>query len=140
MRCSHMNISTSSEGLPRAGKSSILLFFSVHTDWYLRSLIAIMLGRLRMTIEEAIAAYKDLSPKIFKKKWWTQNQPMKYFGAEMQHYWFEGRNLEDAVQELLTGRNLDLKLKLWESDDPLCRVYVLPIQLPVLEMTDGMCH
>jgi hypothetical protein len=100
------------------------------------SLIAIMLGRLRMTIEEAIAAYKDLSPKIFEKKWWTQFQPTKYFGAEMQRYWFEGKNLECEVKKLLTEKKLDPKLKLWESDDPSCRVYILSTQLLLLDIAD----
>jgi len=83
-----------------------------------------MLGRLRMTIEEAITAYKALLPQIFKRKWWTQSQPMKYFGAEMQQYWFEGKNLSEAVQALLSERRLDPSMELWESDDPDCRVCV----------------
>lgn len=77
-----------------------------------------------MTIEEAITAYKTLSPDIFQKKWWTQNQPMKYFGAEVQQYWFEGKNLKDAVQRLLRDMKLDPGLKLWEADNPSCKVYV----------------
>jgi hypothetical protein len=83
-----------------------------------------MLGRLRMSIEEAIAAYKTLSPDIFQKKWWTQSRPLKYFGAEMQQYWFEGKNLSDAVRKLLRDRKLDPDLKLRESEDPSCRVSV----------------
>lgn len=81
-----------------------------------------MLGRLRMTIEEAIEAYKQLSPEIFQKKWWTQNQPMKYFGSELQRYWFEGKHLKEAVRKLLTTRALDPDLKLLEADVPSCRV------------------
>ena len=81
-----------------------------------------MLGRLRMTIEEAITAYKALAPDIFQKKWWTQSQPLKYFGAEMQQYWFEGKNLSNAVRRLLQDKELDPDLKLWEADDPECRV------------------
>jgi hypothetical protein len=75
-----------------------------------------------MSIEEAIAAYKLLAPDIFKKKWWTQSQPLKYFGAEMQQYWFEGKNLSDAVGRLLKNMKLDPDLKLKEADDPGCRV------------------
>jgi patatin-like phospholipase/acyl hydrolase len=87
-----------------------------------RRLIAIMLGRLHMTVDEAINMYKTFSPTIFKKKWWTQNQPMKYFGAELQQYWFEGKNLKAAVQDMLKARDLDENLKFLESDDPTCRV------------------
>lgn len=81
-----------------------------------------MLGRLRMTIDEAIDAYKQLSPEIFKKKWWSQNQSAKYLGAELGHYWFEGKNLKDAVRQLLGDRQLNPDLEFLESEDPSCRV------------------
>ena len=81
-----------------------------------------MLGRLHMTIDEAIDAYKQLSPEIFKKKWWSQNLSAKYAGAELRHYWFEGKNLKDAVRQLLRDRKLHPDLELLESEDPSCRV------------------
>ena len=88
-------------------------------------LIAIMLGRLRMSIEETITAYKELSPIIFKKKWWTQNNVLKVSGSEMRHYWFEGKNLVEAVTDLLGKREMDPNTLLKESEDSSCRVYVL---------------
>ena len=81
-----------------------------------------MLGRLRMTIDEAIDAYKELSPKIFKKKRWAQRQLSKYAGAELKQYWFEGKNLENAVRKLLDTKELDSDLKFLESENPDCRV------------------
>lgn len=81
-----------------------------------------MLGRLRMTIDEAIEAYQELSPNIFKKKWWAQSQAFKYPGAELKHYWFEGKNLKAVVRSLITNRGLDPDMKLIESEDPDCRV------------------
>ena len=75
-----------------------------------------------MTIDETIDAYRQLSPKIFKKKWWAQGQASRYTGAELKHYWFEGKNLKDAVRNLLGERNLDQDMKLLESEDPDCRV------------------
>jgi hypothetical protein len=91
----------------------------------MRRLIAIMLGRLHMTIDQAITAYKALSPEIFKKKWWTQKAASKYGGAELKQYWFEGKNLKEAVRKLLKDQKLDVGLKLREADDPKCRVLVL---------------
>jgi hypothetical protein len=81
-----------------------------------------MLGRLRMTIDEAIDVYRKLSSKIFKKKWWSQNQSTKYAGAEWKHYWFEGTNLKDAVRQLLSDRKLDPDLEFLEANDSGCRV------------------
>lgn len=46
----------------------------------------------------------------------------KYTGAELNDYWFEGKNLKDAVQNLLQDRKLDPDMKLLESEDPDCRV------------------
>lgn len=47
--------------------SSVYFLSSTYSSSH--SLIAIMLGRLRMTIDEAIDMYKTFSPTIFKKKW-----------------------------------------------------------------------
>jgi hypothetical protein len=75
-----------------------------------------------MTIEEAIDAYKGLAPMIFKKQWWTMTNASKYFGAELQEYWFEGKNITAEVLGLLEKKDLDKNIKLFESDDPDCKV------------------
>jgi patatin-like phospholipase/acyl hydrolase len=87
-------------------------------------LIAIMLGRLRMTIDEAIAAYKELAPEIFRRKWWAgRNKMLKYIGAEAKQYWFEGESLQNAVVKLLERRELDPQMKLLEEKgSPECKV------------------
>lgn len=77
-----------------------------------------------MTIDEAIEAYQQLSPKIFKKRWCAQSKASRYTGAELNDYWFEGKNLKDAVQNLLQDRKLDPDMKLLESENPDCRVSV----------------
>ena len=82
-----------------------------------------MLGRLRMSIDETIDAYKIHSPSIFKKKAWTHSKILKYLGAEMKEYWFEGENVENAVRKILEDRHLDVDMKQFESEDPDCRVY-----------------
>ena len=73
----------------------------------------------------AADGYVALAPDIFRKKWWTQKSLGKYGGAELKQYWFEGKNLEEAVQKLLKERKLDVQMKLLEAADPTCRVYVL---------------
>ncbi|KAI9172574.1 hypothetical protein HJFPF1_02080 [Paramyrothecium foliicola] len=87
------------------------------------SLIAIMLGRLRMSIQESIEAYKVLSPVIFKKKWWSNVTFLKMLGAEMSQNWFEGKNLEEAIRSLLSQKQLDPDTDLREPDEEsLCKV------------------
>jgi hypothetical protein len=80
-----------------------------------------MLGRLRMSIDEALRCYRTLAPKIFKKKWWTISGA-KYIGAEARQYWFEGETLKQAVLDLLNERGVNKETKLFETDDPDCRV------------------
>jgi hypothetical protein len=82
-----------------------------------------MLGRLRMTISEAIDAYKSLSPQIFQKKWWTQSKPLKFLGGEAQQYWFEGKNLENAVKTLLKERNTSEEVRLLDPNSTSCKTY-----------------
>ncbi|KAK5659987.1 hypothetical protein OQA88_13453 [Cercophora sp. LCS_1] len=90
-------------------------------------LIAIMLGRLRMSIKESIEAYKVLSPQIFKKKWWSDVSLLKILGSEMNKTWFQGQNLQEAVCSLLADRQLDRELRLIEAEDPQCKVFVCAV-------------
>ncbi|KAL5344189.1 hypothetical protein ACLOAV_010851 [Pseudogymnoascus australis] len=90
-------------------------------------LIAIMLGRLLMTISEAIDAYKSLSPQIFQKKWWTQSKPLKFLGGEAQQYWFDGKNLENAVKKLLKERNVSEEVRLFDPDSTSCKTFVCAV-------------
>ncbi len=61
------------------------------------SLIALMLGRLRMTTQEALQAYNSIASAIFSernKKW------------QFQDGLFKASTLENKVQEIVLGRNL----------------------------------
>ncbi len=72
-----------------------------------------MLGRLRMSIKEAIAAYKVYAPLSFEVKWWTKSKTSKFAGHELSKYAFSGENLKKAVIQLLRkhGEPDDLHLK-----------------------------
>ena len=56
-------------------------------------LIAIMLGRLRMGVPEAITAYGQLAKHVFSEKKWT-----------FQDGTFKASRLEEAVKQLLEGK------------------------------------
>jgi len=68
-------------------------------------LIAIMLGKLGMSLEECIIAYDELSTKIFRKK---HKRARLTFGLAPAKY--SGRKLRDCVQDLLKRRNLSQDL------------------------------
>ncbi len=58
-------------------------------------LIAVMLGRLRMTVDECIAAYTSLSDKVFEKKRHRVNIKGKLQGR------FDTDELERGIKQIL---------------------------------------
>ncbi len=63
-------------------------------------LIAVMLGRLRMTVDECIAAYTSLSDKVFEKKSHRVNIKGKLQGR------FDAAELEDTIKRILRARGI----------------------------------
>ncbi len=63
-------------------------------------LIAVMLGRLRMTVDECIAAYTSLSDKVFEKKSHRVNIRGKLQGR------FDAGELERAIKQILRARGI----------------------------------
>ncbi|CAG9955926.1 unnamed protein product [Clonostachys rosea f. rosea IK726] len=81
-------------------------------------LIAIMLGRLRMTVDECIAAYTSLSNKVFEKK----SHRVKINGQLQGR--FDSAALEQAVKQTLAGIGNGKDALLKDSSDGACKVLV----------------
>jgi patatin-like phospholipase/acyl hydrolase len=81
-------------------------------------LIAIMLGRLRMTVDDCIDAYTSLSDKVFEKKSRRVTVKGKLQGR------FDTAELERAVKQILVDRSFDKDALLKDSPDAPCKVYV----------------
>jgi len=82
-------------------------------------LIAIMLGRLQMTVDECIEAYTSLSDKVFEKKFHRVSITGKLQGR------FEAAALENAIKRILVERHFDEDTLLKDSPDAHCKVYVI---------------
>ncbi|KAL2115914.1 hypothetical protein VTJ04DRAFT_10169 [Mycothermus thermophilus] len=80
-------------------------------------LIAIMLGRLRMTVDECIDAYITLSDRVFEKKAHRVTVRGKLKGR------FDSNELERAVRTILVNRGLDEDALLKDLDSS-CKVFV----------------
>ena len=78
-------------------------------------LIAIMLGRLRMTVDECIDAYTTLSDSVFEKKSHRVTIRGKLQGR------FDGAELERAVKTIVVNRGLGEDALLKDPDSP-CKV------------------
>ncbi|KAH0593772.1 hypothetical protein MHUMG1_08523 [Metarhizium humberi] len=81
-------------------------------------LIAVMLGRLEMTVDEAIDAYKDLSPKIFvhihhRITWRGQVQGR-----------FDHEALENGVKAILDDKGLPKETLLHNPSPTACKTFV----------------
>jgi patatin-like phospholipase/acyl hydrolase len=73
-------------------------------------LIAIMLGRLRMTVDECINAYTALSDRVFEKKSHRINSKGHLQGR------FDSPALEQAVKQILAARGFGEDALLKDSD------------------------
>jgi hypothetical protein len=79
-------------------------------------LIAIMLGRLHMTVDECITEYKKLSPDIFTKI----HHRVSWHGRLRGR--FDDNALKEGVRSLLKGREIDPEeLFKEDSSQPGCR-------------------
>jgi predicted acylesterase/phospholipase RssA len=82
-------------------------------------LIAIMLGRLDMTIDECIDAYIELSDRVFRKK---HMLPVKISGSIQGK--FDSAALEDSVKKLLRNHSLGEDALLKNIGPGKCKVFV----------------
>ncbi|ORY18197.1 acyl transferase/acyl hydrolase/lysophospholipase [Clohesyomyces aquaticus] len=81
-------------------------------------LIAIMLGRLRMTVDECIDRYVSLSDRIFQK----QRHRVTIKGQVQGR--FDSGELERAIKEILTRQGYAEDALLKDAEDAKCKVFV----------------
>ena len=84
-------------------------------DWF--SIIAIMLGRLRMDVQECIDIYLELADEVFSK---VHILPVNLRGRTHGRYNQEG--LSDAVVNLLVSKQMSQETLLKEQDPFSCKV------------------
>jgi patatin-like phospholipase/acyl hydrolase len=83
-------------------------------------LIAIMLGRMRLTVDECIEAYSELSPNVFSKV----HHRIKLTSGETQGR-FDHTALEKGIKSILKTYRMDVESLLKEPQDgSSCKVYV----------------
>jgi hypothetical protein len=90
-------------------------------------LIAIMLGRLGLTIDDAIAAYTSIAPRMFAMTYpkFDNYKDVKIrlkAITEAKQYWFDANNLEQSVKEMLIKCNVSENEPFQQRVAPKCRV------------------
>ncbi len=81
-------------------------------------LIAVMLGRLQMTVDECISAYTSLFDKVFAKKCHRVNSKGKIQGR------FDAKELGRVIRDILSQQGFSEDTLLKYSPSAPCKVYV----------------
>ena len=68
------------------------------------SLIAIMLGRLEMTVDDCIATYTSMFKEVFEKR--KHKLPIELWNLGKLQERFDSELLGDAIRVILQGQNL----------------------------------
>ncbi|KAI0755384.1 acyl transferase/acyl hydrolase/lysophospholipase [Daedaleopsis nitida] len=86
--------------------------------------IAIMLGRLRMSIDECLATYEGFMKQIFDKGWWEKNKNFVKNG-----YFYSGDELEGIIKGLVEKKLGDANAPLVDPADPnpRCKVFCMAV-------------
>lgn len=77
-----------------------------------------MLGRLKMSIDECIAAYSSLSDRVFERKAHRVTIKGKLQGR------FDSRELEQAVKDTLKANRVPTDALLKDAPDAACKMCV----------------
>jgi len=80
------------------------------------SLIAIMLGRLKMSVKDCIKEYEKLSQDVFG----TSRSSISWTGQVQGKYKSEA--LERAIKGVIVDAGLDVNELMWEDADNSCKV------------------
>lgn len=85
-------------------------------------LIAILLGRLEMSVEDCISLYKGLMRSVFGHK--TNSHKANVLSGKVQNI-FSHEPLKDAVQELLRSKNMPVDQLYDDGQARTCRTFVV---------------
>jgi hypothetical protein len=83
------------------------------------SLIAIMLGRLQMSVDDCISHYRTLSERVFGRR---GNPVTNNFKLVMGISKFDAAELEAAIKEVIRQSGYDTEELLKELVNPKCKV------------------
>lgn len=104
-------------GLPQPPKPCE--FFDMIGGTSTGGIIAIMLGRMKMDVEQCMQAYTDLADEVFLPK---HTLPINPFGKVQAR--FDAKALEDAVKKYLNKLSLSEESLLQDATPAACKVFV----------------
>ena len=82
-------------------------------------IIATMLGRLHMTIEDALAEYEKVGKRVFgKMPGWVKKAAK---GITSQPF-FKIKEMQEAMKEVIKAQELDESTPFCDAENPSCKV------------------
>ncbi|KAI9935105.1 hypothetical protein ASPWEDRAFT_31438 [Aspergillus wentii DTO 134E9] len=87
-------------------------------------LIAIMLGRLHMSVAECIKKYEQFMEKIFYQNRWTGGKKGRFL---WDRHFYDAKDLENVVKELIREK-LGRDDVLLDEEKPACKVFVTAVR------------
>ncbi|KAK5202855.1 hypothetical protein LTR47_011349 [Exophiala xenobiotica] len=84
-------------------------------------LIAVMLGRLHMTIDDCIVAYEEVGKRIFGKQP-SGGSMGKFFKGVTSSAFYDIGNLQEEVRKVLDQKNIQRDEAFLEAQTPICKV------------------
>ncbi|KAI9789028.1 MAG: hypothetical protein M1816_006383 [Peltula sp. TS41687] len=91
-------------------------------------LLAIMLGRLRMSLDDCEKAYLNLSREIFTPVRRKVNVPGKVYDFLQANGKFDSEPLERSIKTILSGKGMSEDELLKEFDEDACKVFVCAVR------------
>lgn len=85
-------------------------------------IIAVMLGRLHMTIDECIAKYEQLGKEVFGKRQ-VGGQLGHIFKGMASSTFYDVEILQDQVRKVLDSKEIPRDEYFLEASTPICKVY-----------------
>ena len=86
-------------------------------------LIAIMLGRLQMSIDECISVYENVGKRVFGKKP-SGGQAGRLIKGLINSPFYDIRILQECMKDVLKEKELPVDVIFRETGSPRCKVYV----------------
>ncbi|KAK6003120.1 hypothetical protein QM012_000965 [Aureobasidium pullulans] len=87
-------------------------------------LIAIMLGRLEMTVDECIQKYQDFMTKVFTISWLKRKASDWHIGGDK----YDAKILESCIKEVVKDRLGDENAMLLDDREGACKVFVTAVR------------
>ena len=94
------------------------------------SLIAIMLGRLHMDVQETIDAYISLASDVFQEKTYAAIYP-NWMGSVVGKPRFSGEKLAEAIKTIVERVTGSKETSMHDARESACKVQVLSLAFPL---------